>query len=53
MGGHRAIAVPIDGQRLAAVAVVTHDPRSIDLFDRILDMNDGRIVGERRPDGLA
>lgn len=38
-------------ERHAAVAVVTHDPRSIDLFDRILDMNDGRIVGERRPNG--
>ncbi|TAD86837.1 MAG: ABC transporter ATP-binding protein [Alphaproteobacteria bacterium] len=40
-------------ERLAAVAVVTHDPRSIDLFDRILDMNDGRIVGERRPNPPA
>jgi putative ABC transport system ATP-binding protein len=31
----------------AAVAVVTHDPRSVDLFDRILEMNDGRVVAER------
>jgi len=35
--------------RKAAVAVVTHDPRSVDLFDRVLEMEDGRIVGERRP----
>ena len=32
-----------DGRR-AGVAVVTHDPRSLDLFDRIVDFNDGRIV---------
>lgn len=34
-------------ERHAAVAVVTHDPRSLDLFDRILEMEDGRIVAER------
>lgn len=33
--------------RHAAVVVVTHDPRSLDLFDRILEMEDGRIVAER------
>jgi putative ABC transport system ATP-binding protein len=40
-------------ERHAAVAVVTHDPRSIDLFDRILEMDDGRIVAERRPGAHA
>ncbi len=40
-------------ERHAAVAVVTHDPRSIDLFDRILEMDDGRIVAERRPGAQA
>ena len=31
-----------------AVCVVTHDPRSIDLFDRIIEMSDGRVVQEYR-----
>jgi putative ABC transport system ATP-binding protein len=35
--------------RDAAVVVVTHDPRSLDLFDRILEMEDGRVVAERVP----
>lgn len=29
-----------------AVAVVTHDARSIDLFDRVVHFEDGRLVGE-------
>jgi putative ABC transport system ATP-binding protein len=29
-----------------SVCVVTHDPRSIDLFDRIIEMNDGAIARE-------
>ncbi|GLK86038.1 ABC transporter ATP-binding protein [Ancylobacter defluvii] len=29
--------------RGTAVAVVTHDPRSVDLFDRIVEFEDGRI----------
>jgi putative ABC transport system ATP-binding protein len=33
--------------RNAAVAVVTHDPRSLDLFDRTVELVDGRIVGDR------
>jgi ABC-type lipoprotein export system ATPase subunit len=28
--------------------VVTHDTRSADLFDRTLEMEDGRIISERR-----
>jgi putative ABC transport system ATP-binding protein len=30
-----------------SIAVVTHDARSADLFDRTLEMEDGRIVSER------
>jgi putative ABC transport system ATP-binding protein len=33
-----------------AVIIVTHDNRVFDLADRILDMEDGRIVRDRRPD---
>ena len=33
-----------------AVIIVTHDNRVFDLADRILDMEDGRIVNDRRPD---
>ena len=33
-----------------AVIIVTHDNRVFDLADRILDMEDGRIVSDRRPD---
>ena len=33
--------------RQAAVVVVTHDPRSLDLFDRTLEFSDGRVVEER------
>lgn len=29
----------------SAVAVVTHDPRSTDLFDRVLHFEDGRLIG--------
>lgn len=32
--------------RRAAVAVVTHDPRVLDLFDRTLELSDGRILNE-------
>ena len=32
-----------------AVIIVTHDNRVFDLADRILDMEDGRIVSDRRP----
>jgi putative ABC transport system ATP-binding protein len=33
-----------------AVIIVTHDNRVFDLADRIIEMEDGRIVGDRRPD---
>ncbi|GEO87082.1 MULTISPECIES: ABC transporter ATP-binding protein [Alphaproteobacteria] len=32
--------------RGAAIVVVTHDPRSLDLFDRTIELTDGRISGE-------
>jgi putative ABC transport system ATP-binding protein len=33
-----------------AVIIVTHDNRVFDLADRIIEMEDGRIAGDRRPD---
>lgn len=33
-----------------AVIIVTHDNRVFDLADRIIEMEDGRIPGDRRPD---
>ncbi|CAM5493891.1 ATP-binding cassette domain-containing protein [Novosphingobium sp. FGD1] len=38
----RRIAV----ERSACVMVVTHDPRSLDLFDRVIELSDGRILSE-------
>jgi putative ABC transport system ATP-binding protein len=35
----------------AGVIVVTHDHRALDVFDRTLEMEDGRITGESRPRG--
>jgi len=35
----------IADERGAAIAVVTHDSRSLDLFDRAIEFEDGRIVG--------
>lgn len=43
------LLLAIARQRLAAVAVVTHDPRSVNLFDRVIEMEDGRVVAERQP----
>ncbi len=34
-------------ERRVAVGVVTHDPRWSDIFDRIVEMSDGRMVSER------
>jgi putative ABC transport system ATP-binding protein len=39
--------VALDADR--AVIIVTHDNRVFDLADRILDMEDGRIVKDERP----
>jgi putative ABC transport system ATP-binding protein len=38
-------------QSQAAVIVVTHDHRSLDLFDRVYEMEDGRIRAEREKEG--
>jgi putative ABC transport system ATP-binding protein len=35
-----------------AVIIVTHDNRVFDLADRIIEMEDGRIVGDRRPEKI-
>lgn len=35
----------IADERKAGIIVVTHDPRTLDLFDRTIEMADGRIVG--------
>jgi putative ABC transport system ATP-binding protein len=35
-------------ERGAGVIVVTHDHRALDVFDRTLEMEDGRIIGESR-----
>jgi putative ABC transport system ATP-binding protein len=42
----RAVAIQPD----RAVIIVTHDNRIFDLADRIIEIEDGRIVGDRRPD---
>jgi putative ABC transport system ATP-binding protein len=36
-------------ERGAGVLVVTHDHRALEVFDRTLEMEDGRITGESRP----
>lgn len=36
-----------------AVLVVTHDDRIYKFADRILEMEDGRILGERKPDAVS
>jgi putative ABC transport system ATP-binding protein len=41
----RAVAIQED----RAVIIVTHDNRIFDLADRILEIEDGSIVGDRRP----
>jgi putative ABC transport system ATP-binding protein len=41
----RAVSIQPD----RAVIIVTHDNRIFDLADRILEIEDGRIVGDRRP----
>lgn len=33
-------------ERRACVLVVTHDPRALDLFDRVIELSDGRISNE-------
>jgi putative ABC transport system ATP-binding protein len=49
--GHAVMDVlaRIAGQGDRAVLVVTHDPRTLPFADRIIRIEDGRIVGEERP----
>lgn len=46
--GRQVIALfrQIADSRRAGVAVVTHDPRVLDLFDRTIELGDGKIVAE-------
>src|SRR5262249_5462738 len=39
----------VAGNGSRAVLVVTHDPRTLPFADRIVRIEDGRIVGEERP----
>ena len=48
-----ALLARIAKEQDRSVLVVTHDPRTIPHADRIVEIEDGRIVGEkRRPEGL-
>ncbi len=49
--GHEIVALmrSIARERGMTVLMVTHDSRVFDLADRILEMEDGRIVGGREP----
>ena len=50
--GHEIVALmrSIARERGMTVLMVTHDSRVFDLADRILEMEDGRIVGGREPE---
>ncbi|MCB1521940.1 MAG: ABC transporter ATP-binding protein [Hyphomicrobiaceae bacterium] len=53
--GHAVMALlaRIAKEQNRSVLVVTHDPRTLPYADRVVRIEDGRIVGEeRRPDGL-
>ncbi|NYZ14344.1 ABC transporter ATP-binding protein [Azospirillum sp. RWY-5-1] len=45
--GRQVIALfrRIADERGAGIAVVTHDPRALDLFDRTIELSDGKLVG--------
>ncbi|MEO1275028.1 MAG: ATP-binding cassette domain-containing protein [Pseudomonadota bacterium] len=49
--GRQAVTVlrRIADERGTAVAVVTHDARYLDLFDRVIAFEDGRIVSADQP----
>jgi putative ABC transport system ATP-binding protein len=53
--GHDVVALMrrVARDRGMTVLMVTHDNRVFDLADRILEMEDGRIVGRRQGDALA
>lgn len=53
--GHAVMALlaRIAHEQSRSVLAVTHDPRTLGYADRVLKIEDGRIVGEdRRPEGL-
>jgi len=39
----------VSHERQAGVLVVTHDSRTLDLFDRILDVEDGGVINRIQP----
>ena len=48
-----ALLARIAREQKRCVLAVTHDPRTLGYADRVIRIEDGRIVGEdRRPDGL-
>ena len=54
--GHAVMALlsRIAKEQNRSVLAVTHDPRTLGYADRVLRIEDGRIVGEdRRPDGIG
>ena len=53
--GHAVIALlrDIAHNQGAAVLCVTHDPRLLGFADRIIHMEDGRIIGDERPDSRS
>jgi putative ABC transport system ATP-binding protein len=53
--GHAVMALlaRIAKEQDRSVLAVTHDPRTLSYADRVVRIEDGRIVGEeRRPEGL-
>ena len=55
VNGHAVMALlaKIAREQKRSVLAVTHDPRTLGYADRVIKIEDGRIVGEdRRPEGL-
>jgi len=49
-----ALLARIAKEQHRSVLAVTHDPRTLSYADRVIRIEDGRIVGEeRRPEGLS
>ncbi len=47
--GHRVVSLlkRLGEERGTTTLMVTHDPRILDMADRVVTMEDGRIVGDR------
>jgi putative ABC transport system ATP-binding protein len=46
-----ALLAQIAGDKRRGVLVVTHDPRILEFADRIVRIEDGRIISDRRAVG--